>query len=859
MRKILLIIPLLIWAVCVHSQNISVSAPTNVVTGENFRLAYTVNTQNIDNFRSGNIPNGLEIIAGPYTSSQSSFQMVNGHTSSSSSVTYTYTLYAEKAGVYTIPGAFAQIGGRKVVSRAIKIKVTGTTRKNGNSPKLHDDDANSGVRAQGTHINGNDLFVKVNANKRIVHEQEPILLTYKVYTLVDLTQLDGKMPDLTGFHTQEIKLPAQKSFHVENVNGRNYRCVTWSQYVMYPQMTGILKIPSITFKGIVVQQNKSVDPFEAFFNGGSGYVEVKRDIIAPGLSVKVEPLPAKPSDFSGGVGVFSIAAQADKRKLKAGNPLNVRVTISGMGNLKLLKQPDVAFPKDFDKYDAKVTDKTKLTTNGIEGSMVYDFLAVPRNQGTYTIPPVVLSYYDTKMNAYRTIQSQPIQLVVEKGKNMSETVDDYSEDLPKDILPIKTGDVTLVLKGDHFFLSRAYWFSIGGIIALFTALFICLRKRASYHADIVKMKGKAANKVAIKRLRVANKLLINGEHESFYDEVLKALWGYVGNKLNISVEHLSRENISYKLKEINIEENTIDKFLSALDECEYERFAPGDIAGNMQKTYQSAFDAIMEIENAMRKNKVHVKLSRMRGVIIVVMSLTCLSVQHMYAVSKSAADTEYQNGNYHKAISDYKSLLKEGECAEIYYNLGNCYFRTDNIPQSILAYERASLLAPSDKSILYNLCYVKSKTADKIVEHDTMFYTTFYHYILNRFSMDGWAVFSIVSLILVLVLLLVYLFFNNIVWRKIGFCGAILGILSFILSSLMAIQQYMKISQRDEAIVVQSIVDVKNVPSVKGSNLFVIHEGTKVKITDDMMKEWYSIKLEDGREGWIKRTQVELI
>ena len=304
------------------AQTVTVSAPSSVSTGENFRIAYTVSTKDVDEFRAGNIPAGIEVIAGPYTSSQSSFQMVNGHTSSSSSITYTYTLYAEKPGTYTIPAAHARIGGHTVASKVVKIHVTGTAKKNGSMPQMHDDGGHD-LRSAGSRISANDLFVKVSANKKRVHEQEPILLTYKVYTLVDLTQLEGKMPDLTGFHTQEVPLPAQKSAHIEKVNGRNYRCVTWSQYVMFPQMTGKLKIPSITFKGIVVQQNRDVDPFEAFFNGGSGYVEVKRDIVAPGMDVQVDPLPAKPVGFSGGVGRFTISAQANHTSVKAGQPVTV--------------------------------------------------------------------------------------------------------------------------------------------------------------------------------------------------------------------------------------------------------------------------------------------------------------------------------------------------------------------------------------------------------------------------------------------------------------------------------------------------------------------------------------------------------
>ncbi len=380
----------MLCAFLVNAQNITVSAPSNVAVGENFRISYTVNTQDIDDFRAGNIPSGLEVIAGPYTSKQSSYQFVNGHTSSSSSITYTYTLYAEKAGTYTLSAAHARINGRQVASHAVRIVVSGSGRRGNGAPRMHDEDV-SPSNASG-RITGNDLFVRVTANKKRVHEQEPILLTYKVYTLVDLTSLDGKMPDLTGFHTQEVPLPQQKSYHIERLNGRNYRCVTWSQYVMFPQMTGKLSIPSITFKGIVVQQNRSVDPFEAFFNGGSGYVEVKRNIVAPGLDIVVDPLPNKPADFSGGVGRFTISAQLNHTTVKEGNPLTLRVVVGGIGNLKLVKQPVVEFPKNFEKYDPKVTDKTKLTTNGIEGNMIFDYLVVPRNRGQYTIPSVSLVF-----------------------------------------------------------------------------------------------------------------------------------------------------------------------------------------------------------------------------------------------------------------------------------------------------------------------------------------------------------------------------------------------------------------------------------------------------------------------------------
>ena len=208
------------------AQRVTVEVPTKVSVGENFRLSYIVNTQDVEDFRAGNIPSGIEVIAGPYTSRQSSYQMVNGHTSSSSSITFTYTLYATKQGTYTIPAANAIINGRKIASCSVLVTVVSNAHRANRVAGQSGDDA--GLRSTGSHISGNDLFIRVSANKQRVHEQEPIMLTYKVYTLVELTQLKGDMPELTGFHTQEVKLPQQKSFHVERVNGRAYRCVTWS-------------------------------------------------------------------------------------------------------------------------------------------------------------------------------------------------------------------------------------------------------------------------------------------------------------------------------------------------------------------------------------------------------------------------------------------------------------------------------------------------------------------------------------------------------------------------------------------------------------------------------------------------------
>ena len=587
------------------AQTLTGSAPSQVAAGEQFRLTYTINTDDVDGFRAGNIPDELEILMGPSTSRQSSFQMVNGHTSSSSSITYTYILCATANGTFTIPPARATVNGKQITSNSLRIKVSGQAQSNNGSQRQQRQP--SGVRSAGTPISGSDLFIKVSANKNRVHEQEPILLTYKVYTLVELTSLNGKMPDMKSFYSQEIPLPQQKKFTVEHVNGKPYRTVTWRQYVMFPQMTGKLEIPSITFEGVVVQSNPNIDPFEAFFNGGSGYIEVKKQIKAPGMSIDVLPLPERPVGFSGGVGQFSVKATLDQTEVKANDPVTLRITVSGTGNMKLLKEPVVNFPQDFDKYDAKQNDETKLTSNGIEGSVTWEFLAVPRHQGSYDIPPVEFTYYDTRENAYRTLRTQGFKLNVAKGSGNGHVISSDQqniEQLNNDIHYIKTGDAVQRQSGDYFFGSTGYWIALALLTLTFITLFVVFRQRAIDNANIGKMRGKKANKVATKRLKLADKLMKAGKASEFYDEVLRALWGYVGDKLNIPVEQLSRENISQRLTERNVNEETVNLFISALDECEFERYAPGDAKGNMSKTFNAAMTAITTIEDMMKGRKV---------------------------------------------------------------------------------------------------------------------------------------------------------------------------------------------------------------------------------------------------------------
>ena len=860
-RIAIILLMIVVTTAAAVAQTLTASAPSRVAVGEQFRLTYTVNTQNVSEFRAGNIPDEFEVLIGPNRSMQSSYQMINGHTSQSSSITYTYIVAATKGGSFTIPAAHVIVDGKKIASNSLTIKVSGTANS-GSSSRSNSYDDGEDVREVGSRISGSDLFIKVSANKKRVFEQEPILLTYKVYTLVQLTQLRGDMPDLKSFYTQEVDLPQQKSFSIETVNGRPYRTCTWSQYVMFPQTTGKLQIPSITFEGIVVQQNRNVDPFEAFFNGGSGYVEVKKKIVAPGIDIQVDPLPQRPAAFSGGVGRFNISGQMDKTETKANDPIKIRVIVSGTGNLKLIKQPVITLPADFDKYEPKVTEQTKLTAAGIEGSKIYDFLIVPRHQGKYDIPPVEFTYFDTNSKSYQTVKTEGFHLDVAKGSGSS-SVSDFSgqedlQELNKDIRYIKTGDTEQHQLGDFFFGSTAYMVSIAALVLVFISLFVIFRQRAIDNANVTKMRGKKANKVATKRLKQASKLMMDNKPGEFYDEVLRALWGYVGDKLNIPVAQLSHDNISQKLAERGVHQSIIDKFLGALNECEFERYAPGDPKGNMNKVYDKAMLAIEKIEEAMKKRGVR---SEERGVRLPILILAIASLLPLAAsaASKAEADSAYARGNYQEAIKGYESLLKQGASAEIYYNLGNAYYRTENITRAVLNYERALLLSPGDGDIRFNLQIARSKTIDKIVPESEMFFVTWYRSLVNIMSVDGWGRMALVSLALVIVLFLVYLFSARVWMQKVGFFGGGALLVVFALSNIFAWQQSQNLLYRKGAIVVAPSVTVKSTPAQNGTDLFILHEGTKVVITDGSMKDWREIRLADGKKGWLESKKIELI
>lgn len=585
------------------------SAPSSVEAGGKFRVQFTVNTQNVSNFSAPDFK-GFDVIYGPSTSSQSSFQIINGHTSQSSSIVYTFVLMGNDPGTYTIGSASIQVDGKTVKSKPVQVRVlpggaggsssgggySGNSRTNHSSP--------SSSSSSGPNISGKDLFMTATASRTNVHEQEAILLTYKIYTLVDLTQMDGKLPTLDGFQIQEIPLPRNKEFTVEQYNGRNYRTVVWSQYLLFPQKSGNLTIPSIPYEGLVLTRNRNIDPIEAFFNGQSGYTETKRKIATPALTIHVSPLPNKPAEFSGAVGKFSLSSSISTKEVDANDAVTLKIEVKGSGNMKLIATPQVKFPKDFETYDAKVNDKFQLTKSGLAGTKEFEYLFVPRHAGTYEIPATEFIYFDTDARSYKTLKTEGYTLKVNKGKGGSgQSVSNYSgqqqeiQQLNQDIRFIKKGDVALHRRGDTFFGTWKYMLAYLLPVLLFVLLMFLGRKRMKTNANVALSRGKKANKVALKRLKTSKKLLDEHDTGKFFDEVLRALWGYVGDKFNMSQESLNKENIEQSLKSRQVPDEYIQQFMKVLNDCEFARYAPGDVNENMGNVYNSAMDAISKMED----------------------------------------------------------------------------------------------------------------------------------------------------------------------------------------------------------------------------------------------------------------------
>lgn len=602
-RKFFVLLILMTMVITSFAQNVTIKAPEVCEVGQRINVRYVVDTQDVEDIRVGDFP-GFEYLYGPSTSSQSSYQMINGKTTHSSSVTYTYTILAQKEGEFKLPSASVIVGGKTIRSNSVSITVLPASQNSQNSGvNNHGNASQRRSQASNGSVDSRDLFITATINKTKVFEQEAVLLTYKLYTLVNIRQLSGEMPDLDNFHCQELNSKAQLSLKYENYNGRNYGTAIWRQYVLFPQKSGVLTIPSISFEAEVEVSNPYADPFDVFFGGGSLTQLVRKTITTPKLDIDVKSLPSPvPSNFSGAVGKFSMSGSLTPDHLDANDAASLRVVVSGRGNMKLMKAPVVDVPKDFEVYTPKETDKTTMTASGANGNIVFDYVIVPRHGGKYFIPPVEFVYFNPETEKFITLATDTFHLDVAKGKQVAGAASLHEKEdlriLSSDIHYIKGGSANISENVDSFFGNITYILTYVALSFLFLLILIVFYRQAKTNADIARKRDKRAGKEAGKRLKLARQLLRNRDVGAFYEELLRALLNYVSDKFNISMTNLSKDNVRELLVARGVSEELIQQYMSVLESCEYARFAPGDPVVTMDKIYESACNVI----NNLNKN-----------------------------------------------------------------------------------------------------------------------------------------------------------------------------------------------------------------------------------------------------------------
>ena len=589
---------------------LTAQAPKAVVVGERFRITYKVNTRDAKEFRAPDMKS-IEILTGPATSTASSTTIINGKVENSTTITYTYTAVATEEGDVELDGATIKAGGKQITSNKLTIKVLppdqASAQQTGTSGQTNSRQSSGQTSSD---VSADDLFMLATVDKTTVYEQEALLLTFKIYKLpsVDLQSMSNKMPDLKNFHVQEVELPQQKEFNLEHYNGRNYQTMVWSQYVLFPQHSGELEIPATPFEGVIAQrvENNSGDIFDMFFNS-SRFVEVKKDLTSRSIKVNVKPLPQGKTDaFYGGVGDFNISSTISGTDVTANDAVTLRIILSGTGNLKLVKTPEVKFPQDFDIYDPKVENKYTIKGGRQTGNKVYEYLVIPRHAGQYTIPAVEFQYFDPKSGSYKTVKTDEYTLNVAKGQGGGESQGSVSyvnkEDLKFVGQDVRFHATPVKLKSDgtQFYGSYLFWLCLALPLVILLIVVAISAKRIADNANIAKVRVKKASSVATKRLKAARKLMKENRKDQFYDEMMRALLGYFGDKLSIPVAELSKDNIETELKRRDVPEEPVKQVIGLLDDCEFARYAPGDDSGRMDRLYDQAAAVIGQIENTIK-------------------------------------------------------------------------------------------------------------------------------------------------------------------------------------------------------------------------------------------------------------------
>jgi hypothetical protein len=575
-----------------------------VGVNDQFTLTFSLSSSGAGGGQNMKLPDlgNFRMMSGPNQSS--SMQFINGAVSSS--VSYSYVLAPKEIGKFTIGSASIDVGGKTYHSNPISLEVV----KGSPKPKQQaaaPDDISGQI--------GDNLFLRATVSKTHIIQGEQVNLAYKLYSRVSLLDVrEDKASNLVGFWGEELERPKDAPPAVEVVNGKQYRVFTIKQMALFPTQSGTLEISPMALKANVqVQTRRSLDPFDSFFSnpfGRSAVVDIKSEPV----KIKVDPLPpGAPLDFKGAVGKFAMSTAVDKKSTRTNEPVTLKVTISGTGNIKLLESPAVELPSDFEQYSPKVSDNISRPEGLVSGSKTFEYLLIPRYPGLKVIKPVTFSYFDLGKKEYVRLRSPQIELNVEQGAaSPAPLVAGGSQEdvrlLSQDIRFIKVGQTAFLRPGEHLYSTPGFIVLLLLPLAALAGAFVYSRQRQAVLQDQVGYRNRKAMKVAQKGLKQAAYLLKESagtpntkQRLRFYAEVSRALWKYLGDKLNIPQADFSVEGAIAGLSRRDVGADLQQSLRMVLESCDMARFAPTSMGlATMEKTYEEARRIIVELERTLR-------------------------------------------------------------------------------------------------------------------------------------------------------------------------------------------------------------------------------------------------------------------
>lgn len=877
MKKLFCIVAFLLTAIFqMSAQNvIRVEAPDVVAVNEQFNVTFIIEGEKSPSDFQWSSGDDFQLVWGPQKGSSSSIQIINGKRSSSHQTTFTYILIPKATGTFQLPAATALLSGDRISSTQASIQVVSDGASSSRSSGQNGGKSSRGGQTSSTgsgEISSNDLFMRLSLSRTEVVIGEPITATLKIYQRANVVGFENaKFPTFNGFWSQETYVPNNIEFKRESLDDKIYNTAVLRTYVLIPQQSGTITIDPaelVCLVNIRTAPSTSNSLFDSFFQ--DEYRTIRKRVTTPAVKVKVNPLPAgQPASFGGGVGNFGISARLTTDNLKTHDAASLVITVSGRGNVALLEEPKVNFPPDFEVYDTKTTENTDKSNGGTSGSKSFEYPFIPRSHGDFTIDPVEYSYYDVNAGKYVTLRTEPLHVKVAKGKGGDSTpvttVNSGVErkdvkSLADDIRFIFTGKPGLSGSGSFFVGSVFFWILLALMILGATSVYLAFRKVAAMRADVAGTKNRRATKMAQKRLKLAGEYLDKNLYTAFYEELHKALIGFVSDKLNMDMSEISKDNIASALTEGGVSEEQTKAFTDLLDACEFARYSPDGGNEAMRSHYDAALKVISSIDSGLKTGGK--SLRKVVTVVTLLLSLgASMNIQAKDLDSLWTAGVQaYTDGKFSDASAAWTSIEESGQkSAKLYYNLGNAWFKQGNYPKAILNYERALRLDPSYSDARYNLEFTSNFVQDKIEPVPEFILKSVARKVCYVMGSNAWAVIFLVLLAAALVMGLLFLLGSSVGKRRAGFyCGIVLLLLSAGALSF-SIWQKSDSVKTDTAIVMSPVSSVKSSPSSGSSkDLFVIHEGTKVTILDEV-GTWRNISLADGRQGWITSNELEVI